>query len=260
MSGVFVVPPNFKHELVTFCGTQDFKTYVRAAINDELFWRDMFNKMSVNDMVRRELDNKIPSIKNDVVNEARHIATNTANNVANDKLNNYSQYQLPGHIAKALQDQVTSYLNNNVQMNQILTNHSQSLNQQLYATAQEILAKLVAEPQFQQIQIAHTHQMTLSFNEFMEKIRISANQQLDANTNQFKVQMSDMQKQVKEELKTISEANRRLDDLSDKLVKTINNVHKLEEQNNSLSLSMKLMGTLLLLVSGGFGIFLASHK
>ena len=50
---------NLNGQLVAFCKTSDFKTYVRDAINDQMFWTNMLQNYSINNLVQSEIKDKV---------------------------------------------------------------------------------------------------------------------------------------------------------------------------------------------------------
>lgn len=208
---------NINGELVAFCKTSDFKRYVKDAINDEMFWRNILQTYSVTSMVQSELNNKIPT---QVQNEAAKIVSS----MVQDKLNNYTQFQIPAQVAKALSEQINNFLNNNAQMNQILTTHSESLNLQLYNNAMKTLHEIVNEPQYHLVTNEHIKAIKTRYDDSLRMIDADAQRRIAQNEATFKSQMDNFRQQVDRETKSLTEtriklgqAENRISDLDNKL-------------------------------------------
>lgn len=62
--------------------------------------------------------------------------------------NNFSLIYFNSHVSRSLAEQLPGFLNNNVQMQQILQQHSVVLNQQLSDAAHSVLDRVVNEDQY----------------------------------------------------------------------------------------------------------------
>jgi hypothetical protein len=62
--------------------------------------------------------------------------------------NNFSLIYFNSHVSRSLSEQLPGFLNNNVQMQQILQQHSVELNQQLSDAAHSVLDRVVNEDQY----------------------------------------------------------------------------------------------------------------
>ena len=153
-------PTDVHTVIVNFCKEDQFKQYVRSAINNELFWREMLNAYN--------LDTKIENKVNPIISNAKTQMESTINN----KIKSYKQ-QLPkdveNEVKRVLFDelnrQMPTYLNNHVTMNQILHNHSISLNTSLVQTATEVLFKLANEEQYQMMTTKVLENMEVRYKE-----------------------------------------------------------------------------------------------
>lgn len=201
---------NVNGAIVEFCTTDKFKKYVRQAVNDQMFWRDMLQQISINSLVQTELNNKLPT---QVQNEAQKIVTN----MVMTKLNDYTNNQLPSHVAKELNAQVTSYLNNNVAMQNILAYHSTNLTNELMRIATETLNKLVAEPQYQMTTNAHLNVMQEKCNRQLAAIETSCNNQLAANSLAFNKQLVELKEKNEREMASLKASLDKVDKLNKKI-------------------------------------------
>jgi hypothetical protein len=115
-------------EFSAFCQKEAFKQYVRDAINSELFWRDLFDKYRIESKIDTHLSDKVPKLVRENVT-----------------------YSLPGLVAKQLSEQLPTFLNQNVEMQRILTKHSQRLNTSLEETARRHLERIVHEDTYHEV-------------------------------------------------------------------------------------------------------------
>lgn len=208
---------NINGQIVAFCKTTDFTQYVRQAINNEMFWRELLQRYSISDMVRTELNNTVPR---QVKNEAQNII----GPLVRDQLDNYTKIQIPSHVAKSLSEQITGFLNNHVQMNQILINHSSSLNQQLYNSATETLARVVNEEQYHQVTSAHLNAMNTRFDNYINDLQKKTESLLASYDQRFNQKLQDIQNQVNKELESLVQTNIKVKEQETKINDLQNNL------------------------------------
>ena len=249
---------NFNGQLVAFCKTTDFKTSVKDAIDDKLFWRDLFERYSVVSTVHNELNSKVPPMVKSETNKIIKELTRDQTKLVNDQLENYTKFQIPSHVAKALTDQITSFLNNNVQMNQILSQHSVSLNQQLYNSASDTLTKVANEDQYHQVTNLHISAANLRFNEALIKQNSDANNQFAAQDKTFSNKVNEMQKQVNSEIQTLTTANEKIRDQQSKLDKQQDKIEILEKHVSSVSTTLNFVA-LGCIAAFSFAFYLIKH-
>ncbi len=230
---------------LTFCGTDKFKTSVRAAVNDEMFWRDLIQRCNVSSLVKDELARQLPPL---VKSESQTIVTN----LAESKFNNFISINLPGHIANELNRQVPVYLNNNGQMQQILNTHSHYLNHQLEALATETLSNLVNEPQYQIVTAAHLNSMQEKCDKKIAEIQNTHDAKLKENDRAMTLQMKTMKNDYDRDLGSLKEKLDSVNKLTDKVV-------ILERENHSMKW---LIGGISLFFLGiiGLGAYSVSKK
>ena len=202
---------NINGEIIAFCKTSDFKRYVRDAINDEIFWRNILKTYSVSSMVQSELNNKIPT---QVQNEANKIVSS----MVQDKLNNYTQFQIPAQVAKALSEQINNFLNNNAQMNQILATHSETLNLQLYNNAMKTLHEIVNEPQYHLVTNEHIKAIKSKYEDSLRIMDADARRQITQNEASFRSQLEGFRHQVDSETKSLTETRVKLGQAENRIV------------------------------------------
>ncbi|ARF08641.1 hypothetical protein Catovirus_1_691 [Catovirus CTV1] len=124
--------------------------------------------------------------------------------IVDKKMQNFITHDLPLQVIKNMNEEVPTYLNNNVQMQNILQHHSNNLNQQLYASASQTLNKLTNEEQYHYVTNSHLTNMNNRFNNKLESFEL-----------EFSGRMAKMQEQVNREISYVKECN----DKFDKLVK-----------------------------------------
>lgn len=138
---------SFNSNLVTFCQGSDFKTYVRQAINDEFFWRDLLGQLKLSETIETKISNKLHKLPSLVKTELEK----TLPDMMQRKFMEYVMNQLPGQITKEMNSQLPTYLNNNYQMQTILEKHKESLSNCLEIKVKEILNRIVNDPTYQEI-------------------------------------------------------------------------------------------------------------
>ena len=192
-------------QIVAYCKTSDFTTRVRQAVSDEMFWRDLLQRYNV--------DLQIP-------NQVKYQVQNIVPKIVQEQLDNYTKIQIPSHVAKNMAEQVTGFLNNHNQMNQILLEHSLKLNEQLTNSAKDTLDRVTNEEQYHQVTNSHLKNMNNRFEDVMKSIENNATLQLDNQNKVFYNNMKDMHDRVAAEIKTLKETNEKLKDVE----KTVNNL------------------------------------
>ncbi len=243
---------NINGELVAFCQTSDFKNYVRNAVNNEMFWRTLLDTWRIDSKIKDEVNNQLLN-----TNKVRDIAKSEAQKVTDklvkDQLTNYTLIQIPSHVSKALSEQISGFLNNNSQMNQILTQHSQNQNQLLYNSATETLNKVVNEPQYHIVTNSHIDAMNQRFNESLQCIDKKASCELLKHENTFINRLKEFNQKVSNEIQTLVETKNLVSNMDKQLIDLNLKINKLEQANNTLQLITCI--TCISVVITGLGIF-----
>ena len=117
-----------ERDIRDFCQKDVFKQYVRNAVNDEFFWREVFNNYRVGNLVESKLSDAIPN-----------------------RVNGYLNNVLSGLVAKEIINQLPNIVNSNYQMKQLLAEHSQNLHKSLEEAARKILKQIVNEDQYHEV-------------------------------------------------------------------------------------------------------------
>lgn len=199
-----------KDEILSFSQTDKFRKAVRTAVNDEMFWRDIINRLCIGTTVQSELDSRVPPL---VQNEARRVV----NDMVTDKLNNYTKFQIPAHVAKELLTQITNFLANHIEMNKILTSHSETMKQELLKVATDTLNKLVNESEYQVVTNAHLQAVDQKCDGILSKVHTACNQQLTTNSQAFTSQLTLMQQANNVEVDKLKDKTNQVDRLTGKL-------------------------------------------
>lgn len=227
---------NINGQLVAFCQTTDFATYVRKAINNEMFWRDILQQYSISSMVQNELNNKLPAqVKSETLLVVNKMVSEQ-NTKVSEQLDNYTRIQIPSHVAKALQDQITGYLNNNVQMTQILSQHSANLNQNLYDSANRILTDVVNDPQHYKLASQHIEIQNLKCSSALIEQNKRFSENLVSHNGQVNEYLKKVNDRVSLELKNVTEANQKVEEQNKKITKQQDKINKLEQHIGSLQM------------------------
>lgn len=235
---------NVNGQIMAFCKTSNFTQAVRGAVNDEMFWRDLLHRYNVQSEVHNEIERTLP---NKVSSEAQKIVSR----MVSEQLENYTKFQIPSHVSKALADQVTGFLNNHTQMTQLFNEHSQKLNMQLYNSAQDTLHKIVNEPQYHQVTNAHIAAVKTQYEDSLRAINTEASNQLVHNDGIFKSQLETMNKRVNDEIRTLNETNQKLTEVNKQ-------IDELKKENGSLRWTLYLVTGAFTLFTG-VGLFMMKH-
>lgn len=214
---------NFDDKIITFCKQDQFRSYVRQAINDELFFKDILAKLNMNDTIDTKLDKKIPKqVKNELdkilpAMVETKVESKVPKQVKNEldrilpalveaKILQYITNQFPAQVMKEISTQLPNYLNNNYAMQQLLNNHQNDLSYALEEKAREIINKIVNDPQYHVITSAHLAAIDEKCNQKINEIQSNASQQLFNNHNNFTTQLSDNSNKFSSQLRDMKTA------------------------------------------------------
>jgi len=183
---------DFQTILINFCREENFKKYVREAINSELFWREMLQRYQLDSHIESKVKSTVPDL---VKNQTSDLKSSIQKSV-NEKLDTYSK-SLSGNIALELNNQVPAYLNNNYRMGQILDSHTQQLNNTLYESAKQTLDKLTNEEKYQVVTASHLNNMSIRYNTAIDN-------QLQQNTMKFDNQFLSYTNNINTAIQTVN--------------------------------------------------------
>jgi gamma-glutamyl:cysteine ligase YbdK (ATP-grasp superfamily) len=102
-------------------------------------------------------------------------------------------------------------------MQQILQQHSLTLNQQLSEAAHTTLDRVVNEEQYHTMTNRLSAAITQKSEDNLARLNNDANRRLNANDYAFQSALSGMQKQVEDEIEALAEANLRSQQQSDQI-------------------------------------------
>jgi len=217
-----------RYENSDYTRTSEFANSVRNVVNDELFWRDIFQKYDVNEKVRNETNKILPDKVSSEVNKL--IPT-----LVNSQLENYSKYIVPSLVSKSMSEQINNYLDNNNSMNKILELHSCGLNSKLESKADELLTSIVNDEKHHILTNKHIDSSVKKYNEQLEIINNDAKKNLRQNQENFNEELKNISEKVTREISTVSNANNRMD-ASDKYIKDLEN--RLQTTQNWFSVAL----------------------
>ena len=203
---------NIDDKLVTFCKGTDFKTYVKQAINDELFWRDIFSRWNLSDSIENKLNNKLPL---HVKSEVERILPG----IFETKFLQFMTYQFPAHVSKEINSQMPLYLNNNHTMQQILDTHKASLKSLLEKSVTEIMDRIVTDPKYNEVVNAHLSSIDAKGIETLKEIMDNAANQLATNNATFNSKLAEMKSKMDTEMSNLRSELSNLSELKNKMEK-----------------------------------------
>lgn len=187
---------NFDDRIITFCKGTDFRSYVRQAINDEMWWRDIFSKYNMADTIESKLNNKLPE-------HVRHEIANQLPAIFQARMDNYMLHNFPTQASREINTQMTAYINNSPQMYQILESHKATLKSLLEKTVHEIMTRIVSDPAYNQVVNSHITSINDRADQTIRTIIDNAGQQIMANNATFEAELSKMKKRMDSELSAL---------------------------------------------------------
>ncbi len=216
---------NFNEKIAYYCQSNSFKRYVRQAINDEIFWRDLLNNININNNIDNRLTSKLPD-------QVRHQLECMLPNMMEARYLNYIINRFPNQVSKEISNQLPVYLNNNYQMQQILDAHKISLKEKLELTVREILDKISNDPKYQEVVNSHLSAIDHNAEQKLDEITSNANTQLTNIQTFFDNQMKVMKKRVDENLSEFINLKKEVEQL------------KLEQKNDTKQLKWIIYGSI----------------
>jgi hypothetical protein len=211
---------SFNDNLSSFCQSNKFKKYVKQAVNDEIFWRDLLNNININNNIDNRLNSMLPC---NIRNQLEFILPK----MMETKYLEYIVNKFPNQIAKEIDIQIPIYLNNNHQMQQILNAHKNYLKQELEEIVKEILDRISNDPKHQQI-----------INSHLDAINCNAKRKLDVIASNANIQLFDSKQNFDQEMIRMKNSfDQNLSDLTDQLEKVSTlkkeiNILKEKQQND----------------------------
>lgn len=214
----------FDDKIVSFCEGSNFRKYVRSAINDELFWRDIVAKMNLSTTIDDRLSSKLPS-------ETRTQIEKMLPDMLKVRFIEYITEKFPAQVTREIKAQLPEYLNNSYQMQEILNKHKIALTEQLDATVRKIMEKIVNDPAHQEVCNAHLaaidYKGELKINEISQKAESQMRDnksRFDQELSQMKVSVSQEMFELKNSLSEVKLLNQRIETMNRKHEKEITNL------------------------------------
>lgn len=218
------------------------RNIVNEVVSDQLFLRNIIQQLSLENCVQKELGLKLPSH----VQRIKDKVKTYVHEITNTKLTDFQRDTIPSQVAKELTNQITAFLNNNTQMNQIIDYHTTQLNKVLTDTASRTLAELVNEPQYHLTTNAHLNAMDTKCDLKILEIQSVLNQQLTNNYQFFNEQLTSLKNTNDRELKelkdTLQDVKQFKNDFSSYKVITSHHDKHIKEVNDKVTSLQWLFG------------------
>ena len=212
------------NRLATFCTSNDFRVYVKQAINDELFLRDLFSKLNLSEMLESKLNAKVPRYVKDEVE-------NILPRIFETKMLQYMVSQFPANVSKEINNQLPVYLNNNYQMQQILETHKSSLKILLEKTVNEIMERIVSDPRYNEVVSLHLAAIDRKGEETLREIVNKAANVIQQNQSKYQEQFDMIRSKIdnklitlETELSKVADLKKKLGDIDDKYERKVSNL------------------------------------
>jgi len=247
------IPEDVRAAHISSCREEDFKRYVREVINNELFWRDLIQKIQSDS----QLESKIKSIMLEFVDKQSSINKQKIVESVRKNIDGFAQTQLPNIVSGELGRQLPAYLNNDYRMKDILFTHSESLNKKLQESATDTLNKLTNEEQYQLVTTSHINNQSLRFDaaisEQLRQNSITFNQQMSSYAAQGNNAISDFIQTSNQALMHFTDFNAKADVLD-------NRIKKLEEKATELKNENMIQTALITVCAFCAGLYMLLKK
>lgn len=159
------------------CQTPEFRQTVKQIFHNET------HKFRIREMASDEIRYLLPkAIDNTVIPKV------------NSRLQNFVKEDLTRLVNKQLDENVPNYLSNHAIMQAILTRHSQQLDEQLTITANEIMNKIVNDPQHQQLVNLRFSEIDKKNNSKLKALEQKVDNKL-SDINQLQVKVNKLERQ-----------------------------------------------------------------
>lgn len=223
-----------RQQIVAFCKDDDFKTYVRQAISNEMFWRDLLTKLNLSNEIRTELNTQVPNL-------VRTELDRTMPNLVKSRIIEYLNDNLEKMIAKEMKSQLISYLENSPQMQKILTDHIRDITNILETKVREILAQIIDDPQYHVITSVH-----------LQKMENKCEVQIDNALKKLDSRADESDKKMKQIISALQEKLNKLDNTASEVTHLREKYSKMKKQISILNWGMG--GMFILYVSTMLGV------
>lgn len=190
---------NLGGDSITFYTDTRFKTYVRQAIEEQSYWNNLVSKINISHQIDEKLKYDLP----DKVNSEME---RKLPNMLDNKMNYYYLTILPTQVANQLDTQITKYVNNNFQFQNILEKHKSDLNQQLEIGAKKILTEVVDDPNYHKITTEHLNAIDKKGEQKITQISKTAENKFTSIDEKFNDNIKNMKHDVENTLSSLKQS------------------------------------------------------
>lgn len=237
-------------EQIIYCSSDDVKKLIKDTVNDKLLLNNIIQQLSLSDLVRQELNSKLPNQEKAIKDKVKVLV----NEIVSKKLEDFRRDQIPLCVAKEITKEITNFLSNNIQILQITEYHTKQLDLKLSQTANDILNRLVNEPQYQMVTNAHLDSITLKCDNELLKVQSDCNKQLSDNYLKFNNQLSDLKRVNDKELSDLKDGLKQLNELSNYRISTSQTIKTLQNKINTLEWCVSCLSGILVVGSLYFSL------
>lgn len=174
-----------------YINSDEFSTRVYQIVNQERFWRDLARSFQIESQIRNETEKQLKYALNG--NMLLKIQQTARDEVANI---------IAGKVAREIQQQLPSYLDQNGSMQNILGDHVERVNRSLEQKVSEILKNIVEDPKYHEINKL-----------YFEAFKRNADAAIGDMKTQAQVVQTDLQQQVTDKLQVITQLQSRISEL-----------------------------------------------
>lgn len=244
----------YDDRMITFCKGPNFKTYVRQAINDELFWREWMNKVNLS----KEIDMRIES---EVPDQVKKHVKKIVPQLVEETMNSHYSSKFPNMVNKELEIQIPRYLDNSYKMGKIMDNHKEMLTNQLDTHTHQVLDRIVNDPSHQIIANAHIKAIDEKGKQKIDEISFNAKHQLCTHDTAFNKQLENMKLQVNNDLNNLSNSLAETSKLRQQVTEIKNEIIQInKEQQKEISGLKIAVGILSFTTAMFFGLFIIAKN
>lgn len=225
---VYVTPTEIQVILKNFCAEEAFKNYVKNVVNNELFWKELFQKGQMDDKINNKIDKKISNVKKENNDEIAKKFNEFIVMQLPLHLNNALNNQLPGQLLK----QLPTFLGNDCTMQKLLTDHRNNVSNQMDREFTERMNGITNDDKYHEITRSYLDNVT-NRGETQIKDQLAENNrklsnQLQDNAQKFDTTMSEMKYLVNNSLSKVNGVNEAMSNLNGDLGKLKKEVKQLK--------------------------------
>jgi hypothetical protein len=202
-----------KQLFYTLCAEHQFRTMIKSivkeSVNDELFWSQLFESIRIQDKVNTEISKRVPK-------------------AIESKLDAI----VPKKVTSCVLEILPSFLQQNKELANILNDHANRLNLELKDQSDQILRKIVSDPQY--------HEVNRRYFETFER---NASDAIHDFKGQGKLAINEVKNSADKELAELREDLRMLNE-------THTQVRKLQTEVSDLRFQLSMTHTMIAIVVG----------